>query len=163
MFYNYNEYGKEDTMIRNVLVATDGSPLAGKAVKFAVGLAKQMKANVTVAGVVDLTMLIAPATYTPAAANAAALMEAREIIEQATRGEIDRAAAIVAKAGIAVKKVIRTGRPAEEIIKAAKASKAGLIVLGSHGRSAIKAVLLGSVAYGVIHGSSSIPVTVVRR
>jgi nucleotide-binding universal stress UspA family protein len=150
-------------MIRNILVATDGSPLAGKAVKFAVGLAKQMKAGVTVAGVVDLTMLIAPASYTPAAANAAALMDTREIIEKVTRNAVDRAAAAVAKAGVAVKKTVRTGRPAEEIIKAAKASRAGLIVLGSHGRSAIKAVLLGSVAYGVIHGSTSIPVIVVRR
>ena len=150
-------------MIRNILVATDGSPLAGKAVKFAVELAKQMKSGVTVAGVVDLTMLIAPASYAPAAANAAALMDAREIIKKAAREQVDRAAVSVAKAGIAVKKTVRTGRPAEEIVKAAKASRAGLIVLGSHGRSAIKAVLLGSVAYGVIHGSTSIPVVVVRR
>lgn len=150
-------------MIRNILVATDGSPLAGEAVKFAVGLAKQLKAGVTVIGVVDLTMLIAPASFAPAATNARVLMETKDLVGQATREQVDRAAAIFAKAGVAVKKTIRTGRPAEEIVKAAKAAKAGLIVLGSRGRSAVKAVLLGSVAYGVIHGSTSIPVIAVRR
>ncbi len=57
----------------------------------------------------------------------------------------------------------RTGRPAEEIVKEARKRKADLIVLGSQGRSAVKAAVLGSVAYGVIHKSSNIPVLVIRK
>jgi universal stress protein A len=51
----------------------------------------------------------------------------------------------------------------EEIVKEARREKADLIVLGSHGRSALKAAVLGSVAFGVIHKDAKIPILVVRR
>jgi universal stress protein A len=51
----------------------------------------------------------------------------------------------------------------EEIVKKARQEKADLIVLGSHGRSALRAAVLGSVAYGVIHKHAKIPILVVRR
>jgi len=50
----------------------------------------------------------------------------------------------------------------EEIIKEAKRSKTDLIVIGSHGRSALSAAVLGSVSYGVIHHDKSIHVLIVR-
>jgi nucleotide-binding universal stress UspA family protein len=40
--------------------------------------------------------------------------------------------------------------------------KADLIVMGSYGRSALSATVLGSVSYGVIHNDKSIPVLIVR-
>jgi nucleotide-binding universal stress UspA family protein len=55
------------------------------------------------------------------------------------------------------------GHPVEEIIKEAEKSKMDLIVIGSHGKSAIKAAVLGSVTFGVIHKETKIPVLVVRR
>jgi nucleotide-binding universal stress UspA family protein len=61
------------------------------------------------------------------------------------------------------KTVITTGHPVEEIVKEAKKSKAELIVIGSHGRSALAAAVLGSVAYGVIHKDTKIPVLVVKK
>jgi len=48
-------------------------------------------------------------------------------------------------------------------VKEAEKSKAVLIVMGSHGRSALAAAFLGSVAYGVIHKDTKIPVLVVKR
>ena len=54
------------------------------------------------------------------------------------------------------------GHPVEEIVKAAKRSKANLIVMGSQGRSALSATVLGSVSYGVIHNDKSIPILIVR-
>jgi nucleotide-binding universal stress UspA family protein len=45
----------------------------------------------------------------------------------------------------------------------AKQLKASVIVLSSHGRSALAAAFLGSVAYGVIHKDTKIPVLVVKR
>ena len=47
-------------------------------------------------------------------------------------------------------------------MKEAKRSKANLIVMGSHGRSALSATVLGSVSYGVIHDDTSIPILIVR-
>ena len=66
------------------------------------------------------------------------------------------------ESGVALKISIRTGHPVEEILKEAKRSKANLIVMGSHGRSALSATVLGSVSYGVIHKDSSVPVLLVR-
>jgi universal stress protein A len=51
----------------------------------------------------------------------------------------------------------------EEILNEAKASGVDLIVVGSHGRSALGATLLGSVAFGIIHRDTAFPVLVVRR
>jgi nucleotide-binding universal stress UspA family protein len=48
-------------------------------------------------------------------------------------------------------------------VREAKRSKADLIVMGSHGRSALTAAVLGSVAYGVIHRDIKTPVLVVKR
>jgi universal stress protein A len=57
---------------------------------------------------------------------------------------------------------IKSGHPVEEIVKEAKKAKANLIVMGSHGRSALSAIVLGSVSYGVIHNDTSIPILIVR-
>ncbi|RPJ37318.1 MAG: hypothetical protein EHM27_13520 [Deltaproteobacteria bacterium] len=42
-------------------------------------------------------------------------------------------------------------------------SKADLIVMGSHGRSALGTAVLGSVAYGVIHKDTKIPALGIKR
>jgi nucleotide-binding universal stress UspA family protein len=149
-------------MIRNILVATDGSRVATKAVQYAAGLAKQLGASVTVLGVADLSYLIAPGAA-PAVTASRIVMETKDILKQATAEHVDAAAEEAKKAGLRARKSVRTGRPAEEIVKEARKAKADLIVLGSHGRSAVKAAVLGSVAYGVIHKNSRIPVLVVRK
>jgi nucleotide-binding universal stress UspA family protein len=150
-------------MIRNILVATDGSKVGGRAVKFAAGLAKQLKAGITILGVVDVTALVAPALVVSPATNPRLMMEARDALRLATDKQVDAAAAVCAGMGLRPKKVVRSGYPADVIVKEARRSKANLIVVGSHGRTAFKAMVLGSVAYGVIHGSTTIPVLTVRK
>jgi len=51
----------------------------------------------------------------------------------------------------------------EEIVSEATRSKTDLIVMGSHGKSALKAAMLGSVTYGVMHKDTKIPMLIVRR
>ena len=75
-------------------------------------------------------------------------------------GEVER---LCERNGLQSKIVIATGHPVEEIVKEAEQSKADLVVMGSHGRSALGAAVLGSVAYGVIHKDTKIPVMVVRH
>jgi nucleotide-binding universal stress UspA family protein len=59
--------------------------------------------------------------------------------------------------------LVTSGHPAEEITREAENSNIDLIVMGSHGRSALAAAFLGSVTYGIIHKETKIPVLVVRR
>jgi nucleotide-binding universal stress UspA family protein len=65
--------------------------------------------------------------------------------------------------GVRSKILIASGHPAEEITKEAESSNADLIVMGSHGRSALTSAFLGSVTYSIIHNETKIPVLVVRR
>ena len=60
-----------------------------------------------------------------------------------------------------VETVVRSGSPADEIIRAAEEIKADLIVVGGRGKSAVGAILLGSVAYRVLHHALC-PVLVAR-
>lgn len=148
-------------MIKKIIMASDGSKTAGKAVTYTADLAKQTGAGVTVLGVIDITPLVAQAI--PAARAAKIRVSAQDYLRAAARGYLEEAAAYFRKRGVPVKQVIRTGHPVEEIVKEALKARADLIVMGSHGRSALRAAVLGSVTYGVIHKDSKVPVLVVRR
>ena len=63
--------------------------------------------------------------------------------------------------GIKTKVLVRIGKPFVEIINVAKKEKVSLIVMGSHGRSMVEEMLLGSVAESVIH-HASVPVMIIK-
>jgi nucleotide-binding universal stress UspA family protein len=66
------------------------------------------------------------------------------------------------KQGISLDTMIPLGRPDEAIVKAAEFKQASLIVLGSHGGTGLKRLLMGSVAERVI-GQAKCPVLVVKK
>jgi nucleotide-binding universal stress UspA family protein len=149
-------------MIRKILAATDGSAISGKAVAYAADLAKQLGASLTLLGVVDSDYLFGPGQ--PPEVSPTEIRETTEdLLRQAVDAYLDDAVTECQKQAVAASKVVRTGHPVEEIVKTADAEQADIIVLGSHGRSALRAAVLGSVAYGVLHKDSRFPVLVVRR
>jgi len=69
----------------------------------------------------------------------------------------DQAAARLRSAGLRATSLVGQGDPAEGIIAAAEGSQADLIVTGSHGRTGVTRVLLGSVARNVtLHAGCSV-------
>jgi nucleotide-binding universal stress UspA family protein len=70
--------------------------------------------------------------------------------------------AAAAAQGITLDTMIPMGRPEEGIVKAADFKKASLIIVGSHGRTGLKRLLMGSVAERVI-GHAKCPVLVVKK
>ena len=56
--------------------------------------------------------------------------------------------------------VVRSGRPAEEIVACARAERVDLIAMSTHGRSGLQRALLGSVAQAVLR-STRLPVLLV--
>jgi nucleotide-binding universal stress UspA family protein len=151
-------------MISKILVPSDGSKMAQKAARYAIDLAKQLKASIIIMSVVDIGSLIASMAQTGSAEGTAIYMI--EPLEDYLKKAAERYAAEIKrlcdKSGVTSKISIKMGRPVEEIVKGAKRSKANLIVMGSHGRSALSATVLGSVSYGVIHNDTKIPILIIR-
>jgi len=149
-------------MISKILVATDGSKTAQKAARYGVDLAKQLKALVIILSVIDQRSFIGQTV--PAAQTAIHVIEPIEdYLREAAEGYAGEIRKLCDKNGVQSKTVITKGHPVEEIVKEAKKVKADLIVMGSHGRSALAAAVLGSVAYGVMHKDTTIPVLVVKK
>jgi len=153
---------KGEGMISKILVPTDGSKTAQKAARYAVDLAKQLKASIIILSVFDWSSFMSRASsdafVTPRELESmeSSLKEAAMKHGEAVKKRCD-------KHGIQSKTILTTGHPVEDIVKEAKKSKVDLIVMGSHGRSALVAAVLGSVAYGVIHNETKVPVLIVRR
>jgi nucleotide-binding universal stress UspA family protein len=149
-------------MISKILVPTDGSKAALKAVEYSAELAKNIGATITIVSVMDKSSFI-PQTV-PAVTISKKIMEPIEdYLRVAADAYTDEAEKLCMKRGIQSKKVVRAGRPVDEIIKEAEKSKVDLIVIGSRGQSALKAAVLGSVTFGVINKETKIPVLVVRK
>jgi nucleotide-binding universal stress UspA family protein len=148
-------------MISKIIVPTDGSKTAKKAATYAIDLAKQLKAAIIILSVIDKRSLIAqtiPASEAPRHTIEPIDYYLKEAAEAFT-AEIKK---MCYKNGVESNVSIKAGHPVDMIVKEAKRSKSDLIVMGSHGRSALSAAVLGSVSYGVIHNDTKIPVLIVR-
>lgn len=139
--------------IEEVLVAFDGTPLSKKALEHA--LAVYPEATITVLHVIDYIeesygakALIGDSTLRERARNRSEEL----LVEAETMGaEHDRAVATEAA----------VGKSADEIVEYAETHDVDVIVIGSHGRSGVYRMLMGSVAETVMR-RASMPVTVVR-
>lgn len=149
-------------MISKILLPTDGSKTAQKAAWYAVDLAKKVKASVIILSVIDNGAMISQTV--PARKTARHIIEpVEDYYKEAAEGFAGIIKKICKEKRVKYDTVLVMGHPVEEILKTAKKTKADLIVMGSHGRSALAAAILGSVTYGVVHKESKIPVLIVRR
>jgi nucleotide-binding universal stress UspA family protein len=143
-------------MYRNILIATDGSDLATRAAKQGVGLAKAVAAKVTAVSVV------VPYHWFDPGMAAAAETAYAEGAKQAASSALDAVADAAKGAGVACETVRVEGEhPYKSIIDTAKSKNCDLIVMASHGRRGVSAVLLGSETVKVLT-HSKIPVLVYR-
>jgi nucleotide-binding universal stress UspA family protein len=132
--------GKATLAFRRLLVASDGSPFSAAAWEEALSLARE------------------------AGSELYAISAARE------EGEISLAEGIIHglvvaanRQGIALQGLVPQGQqPDDAIVQAALRYRADLIILGSHGRTGLLKLLMGSVTERVI-GQASCPVLVVKR
>ena len=149
-------------MISKILVPTDGSDKAKKAALCAIEIAKLFKVSVVILSVIENHPLIGQKVDPPEKANHTIepigyyLREAAELCT----GEIKQ---LCDENKVASEVVVRTGYPVKEIVREAKRSGADLIIMGSCGRSALSAAILGSVSYGVIHHARNIHVLIAKE
>jgi nucleotide-binding universal stress UspA family protein len=141
------------TAVDEVLVAFDGTPLSEKALAHALDVYSD--ASITVLHVID---------YIEASYSAKALVGDETLRERAHERSADLLAAaerVAAEHDRAVTTASEVGKSADEIIEYAETHGIDVVVLGSHGRSGVSRMLLGSVAETVMR-RASVPVTVVR-
>lgn len=145
-------------MATHVLVPLDGSPPSWAAFDHAVSMFDGEQ--ITVLHVVDPTEGVYAGVdggyYDPGMYDRA-VEAGEELCEQA----IERAEESSAASSTVFETAIETGRPARTILDFADERDVDHIVIGSHGRSGVTRVLLGSVAESVTR-RASVPVTVVR-
>jgi len=139
-------------MIKKILVPIDGSDAARKALEYAIDLAKQTEASLILLNVID----------PPSPLYIALLGNLENNIRQIAEAYVAEAEGLCNSQGVESQKIIRTGHPVDEIIKAAEELHADLIVMGSRGKSALGSALVGSVTMGVVYMKTTFPVLVVR-
>ena len=144
-------------MFRKILVPTDGSELSVNAALRAVPLARLAGASITVLFVQDTY------PYTGIGqANAAGLQAYMAAAREQGMAAVDRIRDAAAAEGVAIDtKVIENSQAAKGIVEAAQECGADLILMGSHGRSGLAKLMLGSVAAKVL-ALSPVPVLVVK-
>ncbi len=131
-----------EVSFKSILVATDGSKYSTAAVSEAIGIAKRNNSKLTVIAVVP-SEIAAPT-------DIEFVMAQRELIAEKEMREAEKNAKAVKEAavkeGVAAQGFVMTGKPADAIVESAKEKNCDLIVLGSHGRTGLEKLLMGSVA-----------------
>ncbi len=149
-------------MYAHILIPTDGSPLTEQAVNHGLALAKALGSRVTVLTVVEQFDVLRHFTVDDR-------VRLDELMERFERGASALATKIL---GAAAEKAAALGVPAatvqaqsnhpwEAIVKQAEESGADLIVMASHGRRGVSALLIGSETLKVLT-HSKVPVQVLR-
>lgn len=144
-------------MFKKILVPTDGSELSNKAVQAAIGFARDTGATIIGLTVVDPYPYSGLAEYRPESYND---YHNRMLKEAETR--LETLAKNAKAAEVAVETVTQeNAQPWEGIIRTAQEKGCDLIVMASHGRRGVQALLLGSETQKVLT-QSKIPVLVYR-
>ena len=148
-------------MYHHILIATDGSALAHRALDHGFALGKALGAAVTVVTATE------PWTATEMAARASLgdthpVDDFKREAEEWAKRVLDAACEKAAAVGVACSRVHEPdSSPSEAILRVAKTKGCDLIVLSSHAREGLSRAIIGSQAGEVIAGATS-PVLVCR-
>jgi nucleotide-binding universal stress UspA family protein len=148
---------KETTMlVQHVLVPIDFSATADRALDYAIALAQQLQARLTLLHVLDMTP-VTMGELTPAV-TATYLDDLETDAQQLLQASLER----VQRAGLRGDALLANGTPAQAIMDTASAQGVDLILMGTHGRTGLAHVFLGSVAEHVVR-QAPCPMLVIRK
>jgi len=138
-----------------ILVPIDGSEQSDAALEYA--LEEFQSDDITVINIIDPI----EAGYTAQATVPGYSEEWYEQSEEEAEALFEDAQDAADEYGVTLDTVTEVGRPSRTIVNYAEENDYDHIIMGSHGRSGVTRVLLGSVAESVVR-RSSVPVTIVR-
>jgi nucleotide-binding universal stress UspA family protein len=138
---------------KKILIAVDGSKCSMNAAKKGVDLASQLSASVILLYVIDIAGLLGysaiSATIDPDLLKTFHDEAEKVVKEIATKNPSDMVSTLTIE-----------GDPQQQIVNVAKDKKADIIIMGTHGRTGLKHMIMGSVAEDVIK-HSEIPVLII--
>ena len=143
--------------IRRILHPSDFSPASRAAFARALELARTNRAELTIVHVMSVVVpgiggeYISPAVYD----------QIQRSIAAGAKKHLDALVARARKAGVRAKGLLVEGLAHERIIRAARTQRADVVVMGTHGRTGVARLFLGSVAERVVT-LSPCPVMTVR-
>jgi len=141
-----------------IMIAVDGSDSSVPVVEFVARMRWPAGSRTLVVSVANAAAGMVAAPFEAAAASAE--IEALDVREHEEL--VARASRTLAEAGLACETKVLLGEPASTLVQAVKEQGADLLVVGSHGRTGLTKLLLGSVsAHAVGHAPCS--VLVVKR
>ena len=145
-------------MYHHILVPVDESPMSYAAVEQALGLAKLSQSQITILSVIAVDPFVGVDFYKVAPAITDYFMQA----EQAAQTRLKDIQQLFEREQVTVQtKIVHGVSPSEGILQVANEIDADLIVMGSHGRTGLKKMMLGSVAQNVLT-QAVIPVLITK-
>ena len=145
--------------VKRILVPVDFSEDSLNALRYARDFAKPLGAQLVILYVIEPIYYATPSDMYVSSPNIGMLMEEQRRIG---KEQLQRLAADLKKKGQRFRAVIKCGAPAQVVADTAKSLKADMIVMGTHGRTGIAHVLMGSVAEKVVRHAPC-PVLTVRH
>jgi len=139
----------------NILLAIDGSGASDRAARYVVQLARQLSQPPT------LVLVNVSAPLLPQAARKLGRKATAEYYASNSEHAVRKARRILERAGLAHDESFPVGDAAAEIARLADKHDSDLIVMGSRGQTALRSLILGSVATKVL-ALSKTPLTVIR-
>lgn len=146
--------------MKRLVFATDFSASSGEALEYAVQFALTLGAELYVLHVFERPFFSGPGV----SMNVQIQHGVEQWVREVTAEESKKLAALAAEVrgrGVTVHPLFKEGIPFVEILKTAEEIPADLLVLGTHGRTGIAHVLMGSVAQRVVQ-KAACPVLTVR-
>jgi nucleotide-binding universal stress UspA family protein len=141
-------------MYRKIVLAVDGSEVSKNAAKHAVALAKSTGGELIAIHVIPPFDVTEIESFKPDTIMKGLREEGEKILSEVKT--------LASKQGVKVEARVEDGIPYDRICEVAEESDADLIVMGSHGRTGIGKVFIGSVAERVIGKSKGRPVLIVK-
>jgi universal stress protein A len=145
--------------IRKILVPLDFSPPSDYALTYAKGLAADFGASLHLLHVIEDRLMTGP---WPVEVYLGELPRLREGLVKDAESRIVDCLKGIEQSGLQATGEVLIGGPFQAIVDLAQSSEAGLIVMGTHGRTGLTHLLIGSVAERVIRHAPC-PVLVVRE
>jgi len=139
--------------IDKILCPVDFSEVSGKSIRYAREFAVGMGASLHLLNVVEPRPMAVDMSlsYVPL----------EEDLEKAAREDLEEIAGAERKHGVEVSLDVRIGSPSDSILEVAAEEGVSLIILGSHGKTGLSRLLMGSVAESVVR-KAKCPVLIVK-